>query len=169
MRKDYPNKDTNSQIICDILKKILEPFSQVALYYPIRGEVNIWPLVLELSTSKKVYLPVTKEELKFKRFTKEEDLVIGKFGIKEPLGLALSDLNQLEAIVIPSIAISKNGYRLGYGKGLYDRALKDYHGQKIGVIYSFQYLNFAFEEEHDLFFNFVITENGNERIGLKYV
>lgn len=165
MRKNYPNKQSDSEIICDKLRDALKPFTKIALYYPIRGEVNIWPLVIELSGQKEVYLPIVSEELRFKRFTKEEDLVIGKMGIKEPQGQSLSSIHQLEAVVIPSIAINKNGFRLGFGKGFYDKALREYQGQKIGVIYSFQYLDVDFKEEHDMMFNLVITEKDNERIG----
>lgn len=159
-RNAYVFKNEDSLIIRSKLREVLKPYNKIALYYPIKGEVDIWPLVLELSTSKEVYLPVTLDKLYFKRFMASGEIVLGKMGIMEPTGQMVSDINKIEAIVIPAIAINTKKYRLGYGKGLYDRAIETYSGVKIGIIYSFQLTDIDFHEDHDMIFDLIIT---NER------
>ena len=36
---------------------------------------------------------------------------------------------------VPGVCFDKNGNRIGYGKGYYDKFLKDYNGTKIGITY----------------------------------
>jgi 5-formyltetrahydrofolate cyclo-ligase len=65
----------------------------------------------------------------------------GAFGIVEPLyHLPLMDLENIDLILIPAIACDRQGYRLGYGGGFYDRWLPNSRGIKAGVIFDEFYL-----------------------------
>lgn len=60
------------------------------------------------------------------------------FGLLEPdeeKTPRLTDYNNSISI-LPGFAFDKNGYRIGYGKGYYDRFLQKYNGLKIGVCYN---------------------------------
>ena len=48
-----------------------------------------------------------------------------KFGIPEPLSGTLVDPAQIDVVIVPMLAYDKQGYRVGYGKGFYDRFLAD--------------------------------------------
>lgn len=165
IRNTFPNKEQITLTINDYLEKFLEPYQRIALYYPINNEVNIWPVVKKLYQHKDIYLPVTNEVLVFRRLTDINRLVMGKMGILEPTGPKINNINDLEVIVIPTIAISPGGYRLGYGKGYYDKCLDGYCGIKVGVIYSFQMCEIEYKEEHDLKFDIIISEKGYQKIG----
>lgn len=48
-------------------------------------------------------------------------LVRSRFGSPEPLERSLGDEYQIDAVVVPVVSVDRSGYRLGYGKGFYDR------------------------------------------------
>lgn len=50
-----------------------------------------------------------------------------KYGIFEPVQGDAIDPRELDMIIVPLLAFDKRGYRVGYGKGFYDRFLKDCH------------------------------------------
>ena len=54
----------------------------------------------------------------------------------------------------------KHGYRLGYGKGYYDRYLGNYSGSKVGMIYSDYIIDSLPRGRFDLNVDFIVTEKG---------
>ena len=88
--------------------------------------------------------------------------VKGAYGIEEPLGQAFT--GDIDVTVIPLLAVNKNGFRIGYGKGYYDRYLKNAKTVKVGLGYSFQledFINDAWDEPLDAF----LTEKGIHYFG----
>lgn len=61
--------------------------------------------------------------------------------IPEPIGEAITDTGSIEVVIVPALAIDNEGYRLGQGKGFYDRALKDLPAFTIGIIFPYEILN----------------------------
>ncbi len=109
----------------------LERFNKIAIYYPLKNEITILDLIYLLD--KEFYLPKTIDnDLYFVKLENINHLKKGNFGILEPIGNPVN-LNELEVIIIPCLAISNDNKRLGYGRGYYDRALQNYKGLKIGV------------------------------------
>ena len=69
-------------------------------------------------------------------------------------------LSELQAVLIPGLVFDRRGYRLGYGKGFYDKALVQYTGFKIGIAFKNQIENKELPvEDHDLPMDFVVTED----------
>jgi 5-formyltetrahydrofolate cyclo-ligase len=60
------------------------------------------------------------------------DLLTSHFQIPEPQQAKLSDTNP-DMVIIPLLAFDQQGYRVGYGKGFYDRFLQNITTQKIGL------------------------------------
>lgn len=60
-----------------------------------------------------------------------------EFGITEPIGNDIIPPEEIELVLVPLLAIDKNGHRVGYGKGYYDRFLANCDPQclKIGLSY----------------------------------
>ena len=68
-------------------------------------------------------------------------------------------------MLIPILAFDKRKYRLGYGKGFYDRYLNKYLKQfkniiTVGVAFSFQRHHKLPISQSDVKLNFIITEKG---------
>ena len=91
-----------------------------------------------------------------------------KYNISEP-----SDGDEIypidhEIIIIPTVAVDKNGYRLGYGGGYYDRFLKSVTQRSnrpllIGLIYDFQFIDESFNELHDIKLDIVFSEQQSKK------
>jgi 5-formyltetrahydrofolate cyclo-ligase len=56
------------------------------------------------------------------------------------------------------LGFNKDNYRIGFGKGYYDRALRNYKGYKLGIAYSFQESDEIVVEEYDVVLDEIITE-----------
>ena len=152
-----------------ILKTLLseEAFaeaSSVALYFPINGEVDtrgIFRKCVELE--KKVFFPKTRgSDLVFLRTRNIEELSPGTFLVPEPpedAECARSD--ELDLVLVPGVAFDLSGNRIGYGKGFYDRFLKDIPRHiRFGLAYRFQVLESVPSHETDVKTGRIITEDG---------
>ncbi len=113
----------SSRIVSKILnsKEFIDA-RHIALYYPIKNEINLLGL-LNLK-GKNFYFPKTVgNELEFVKYIDEQNMIEGKFGEKIPQGKSI-DPQILDIIYIPALMANRNNFRLGYGKGYYDRFLK---------------------------------------------
>lgn len=66
----------------------------------------------------------------------------GKF--HEPKGESFTNLNSIDLVLVPALAIDPDGFRLGQGGGFYDRALPQLRAWKHGIVYNYERM------EHDL-------------------
>lgn len=148
--KPIANKEEKDQKIVKYLEFFLED-KKVALYMALADEPNLSKLLNE-----DIYLPKTNESISFYKNTGE--FIKGRFGVLEPISKEKIEINDLDLIVIPGLAYNKKGYRLGRGKGYYDRALENFSGFKIGLIYDDLLLDDEFQEDHDLKVDILITE-----------
>jgi len=91
----------------------------------------------------------------------KQNIEAGPFGIYQPkLSCPVVPLSSINLFLIPGIAFDKKGYRLGHGKGYYDRLLKTIDTRKIGVCYGFQLFDKLPNNSHDIKVDGVITEKG---------
>ncbi len=99
-------------------------------------------------------------ELEFVRVDSRADLAHGAFGVMEPSGRDLVAPAQLDLVVVPGVAFDRSGYRLGYGKGFYDRALHDTTAKTVhvGLSYEFQLVGALPAEKHDIGMDLIVTE-----------
>ncbi len=131
-RTSLASKEVNTKVVND-LKKAIDKYNTIGLYYPIGTEIDILDIINEYP-NKEFYLPITRDEISFIKYKIGDKLIDAKFHTKEPIGDIVSR-DKIECFIIPCVAISKDHKRLGYGKGYYDRYLNGYKGFKIGVIY----------------------------------
>jgi 5-formyltetrahydrofolate cyclo-ligase len=142
-----------------ILKsKKFEKARSVGAYFAFGSEVKTDRILDEaLRVGKKVSLPrVEGESIRFYEFSDRQNLVKGRFGIMEPL--ASSEITDIDLLIVPGIAFDNEGYRLGYGKGYYDRYLSETEAYSIGLAFSFQMTDEICSDGHDRRVNAVATE-----------
>ena len=89
-------------------------------------------------------------------------MIEGAFGILEPVGQAYA--GKIDLTVVPLLAVNERGFRVGYGKGFYDRYLKTADTKPIGLGYSFQLDDFE-EDEWDEPLEELICEKGIFKFG----
>jgi 5-formyltetrahydrofolate cyclo-ligase len=90
-----------------------------------------------LRDGKVVVLPrINGDQLEWIRWDGDPTQLVSKKKIMEPIGDALSDLSQIQAVIVPALKIDQSGFRLGQGGGYYDRALVHLDAWKIGLVYA---------------------------------
>ena len=87
-----------------------------------------------------------------------DDLEKGAYGILEPVSPVEVNPKEVDVVLVPGIAFSKRGDRLGFGKGYYDKFLADFTGAKIGICYDFQMVADIPSSPHDIKMNAIVTE-----------
>jgi len=171
-RRTQEHKDRLSRQIMARLMALpeYERAATVMFYVDVRSEVRTRPsLEVALSSGKQIVVPhCVGGDLELFRLAAMEDLEIGTYGILEPTGRLLdlpdrkADVRELDLILVPGVAFDRRGGRLGHGKGYYDKLLRNRRPDTPLVALAFECQLFPEipTEEHDVFMDKVITENG---------
>ena len=137
------------------------------LYLNMRSEVETLGLLEALlDLGKQVCAPVVDTEqlaLIPRRIQNlKTELVRHSYGMLEPSETCpIFPTEHLQLIVVPGIAFDRQGYRLGYGKGFYDRFLvKCPHAVAIGLAYRLQLVEDTFTQAWDVPVQHISTETG---------
>ena len=160
IRKIYnaKNLEINFKDILKILKKNKNINKIIGGYYPYNYEVDAVKILEKLEKlDYKITLPKIRKrsQMDFFSWSTKDPLSINKYGIPEPTSEKIMNPNIL---LVPLLAFDKNNNRIGYGGGFYDRYIK--RNKKIitiGLAYSVQKVNKIITNEHDMKFNFVVT------------
>ena len=158
LRRSFRGLETNEDSSIAVVRKLKRCKELIAadtllLYYPLKDEIDIKPLY---SLDKRIFLPVIENnEMLFRRY--DGDLKKGKFGIMEPTGEYYS-IGSNDLMIVPAVAYDRDGYRLGRGKGFYDRFLADKKIKTIGVVSKLRVVSDVFRETNDIKVDFIITD-----------
>ena len=164
IRKNIKNKKYKSH---QIFLKIINEDSYknalvIGLYSNLSDEVSTKELIdYSFSIGKIIALPKVEDDvINFYKIDKDETLLNGKYSIKEPNGKKENYLSKdkLDLIIVPGICFNKSGYRIGFGKGYYDKYLENNLVSTIGVCYKELLVDLEFNEYHDQKVNKVITD-----------
>lgn len=99
-----------------------------------------------------------------KRFSELESVF---YGLLEPIVSETNTVSagEIDLVVVPGLAFNKDGYRLGFGGGYYDRFLANYHGKTISLAFKDQIVSDIPIESHDIPVRKIITSEGVIVIG----
>ena len=175
LRKKYLNLrknkyyDVDKEFFLPLLKlirsKIKKKLIKIAIYYPSNFELNVLKL-LEFNNIlvNEILLPVTNKNntMNFFSWKNKDVLFINEFGILEP---TKTKIKVPDVMLVPILAFDKKKYRLGYGKGFYDRYLNKYLSQfknilTVGVAFSFQKHRKLPINLNDVKLDLILTEKG---------
>lgn len=156
--------DTLSQQVCRRLEE-LQPLQRAQVimgFSSIRNEVNLSPLLQKLQNQgRTILLPrVEGDSLQAVEFRPGEDMGRGSFGIREPLGEPFT-VDKIDVVIVPGLVFDAGGYRLGYGKGYYDRFLPRLNRQcfKCGICYEFQVVDNVYPYSGDIPVHWIVTDH----------
>ncbi len=116
----------------------------VMAYYPLPDEPNIVPVLAQLlGLGKRVLLPaVVGDGIQLRDYEGDESLLDGPYHIKEPVLRSAFRPEDIDVVLVPGVAFTADGKRLGRGGGYYDRFLPEAKkAWKIGVAFPFQLLD----------------------------
>ena len=160
----------------DVLKlseKVMNNLFSLVEYKNAQNILCYFPLKYEIQThrclnddSKNWYLPrVNGDDLEVCMYEPTE-ISKGNFNIQEPTNDKILNLDFLDMVIIPCVSADKNGYRIGYGKGYYDRFLPTLPNscKKVILVYSSLLLDSVYPDEFDYKADFVVTDKEIFRI-----
>lgn len=162
---DFQWQCSSSKRICAAIRElpVYQESECAAFFIPWGAE----PDLRELFFEKRTFLPRFSTELEGYELVEitdlEKDLLPGKYGIPEPspdLPAAAPELTRQDMLfMVPAVACSPAGVRLGRGGGYYDRLLAGVTKKPVAVIYSCQLAPSLPCACHDLPMGIIVTEN----------
>lgn len=135
-----------------------------ASYKAVGHEVNLDQLESLCPHLQFAYPRIEQESLAF--YLAKDFTPAGPLKISEPLPeksqkVSLADLN---GVLMPGLGFDQRGFRLGRGKGHYDRALENYKGIKVGVAWSDQVVEELPVDQHDVAMDYIASELGMKEV-----
>lgn len=179
LRKKYISKrqalsstliNKKSSIITNKLDTYIQEnnYDNIMIFVSFKNEIHTHDLIKKWLTDSEnnIYVPYidnNKHQMsisKIKDF--EKDLERGVYNILEPT-VDIKDeeeIYDLDIIVVPGLIYSKDGYRIGYGGGYYDKFLSGVSNEvkKVGIVYSDFVVDELPVDEHDLPVDLIMTE-----------
>lgn len=150
---------TKSSLICNkiINSQRYNVSKTIYCYCSINNEVDLWQVIEHAwAHGKTVAVPkVNNKDMTFYQITSIKDLEAGYYNIPEPQNVPPAPPGDI--IIVPGVAFTPDGDRLGYGGGFYDRFLSKNKIYSIGVCYDFQQIKTIPTMEHDQKINEIIS------------
>ena len=110
------------------------------------------------------YISMQTKEMTFHKVNALDELIVNTYGIPEPNPEIHEgfDIQKIECVLTPGLGFDKQGYRLGYGGGFYDRLFQTIKKTipKIGIAFSIQLVDTLPIETFDSPITHLITELG---------
>ena len=159
IRKQLDVKILSKQVINHLLNSdVYKNSKNILCYHSIGSEVCTHELFND--KTKNWYLPRINGDVLDVCTYSDELVCKNNFKVLEPETETINDLSFIDLIIIPCVCADKNGYRLGYGKGYYDKLLSLFGKttKKVILTYSDLFFESVFPEEFDEKANIVITD-----------
>ena len=153
----------SSETVCTKLAA-MHPKGPIAVYLASSQEIDLSPFIRKtLERGVRVVAPRwngATYELAVLKGLDVAHLRKGPMGILEPAEAEIVSSKEVEVWLVPGLAFTRDGKRLGYGGGWYDRllaeALKD--SLKLGIAHAFQVVDDLPSELHDIRLTGVIDD-----------
>lgn len=157
-------KNIDNQIFQNVTETAEYKRAEIILaYVSSEIEVNTYKIIeYSKQIGKKICVPKCKpnsNDMDFYEINSMNDLEPGAFGILEPK----SNCNEWNkrgnaCCIVPALSYDIRGYRLGFGKGFYDKFLKDFKGVKLGICYENCMSKQLPDNEYDISVDLVVTD-----------
>lgn len=86
-----------------------------------------------------------------------ESVELAEFGIRIPQRIQYVDHTNLDIVLVPGVAFSRQGQRLGMGKGYYDRFLPQTKALRVGICAKYNLLECLPVDEYDAYMDYLVT------------
>lgn len=149
----------------NLTKKILnlkeyKESKTVFIYVSYGSEISTIDLIKEALREKTVLVPYCVDnfgKMIAVKIKSMDDLEAGMYNIKEPKSHTEYEGN-IDLTIVPGVAFSKEGYRIGYGKGYYDRFLKNHKTFSVGICHDELLFDKVPYDEYDIKLDKIITK-----------
>lgn len=161
LRNEYENA------LCRAIETLAEYKNAdlLLLYFPTKSEPDLRSLARHaLTDGKKIAFPISNTDdctLSFREINELDELSVGAYGIPEPRRSSTPACpTERTLCVVPALAVDSRGYRLGYGKGYYDRFLESFNGVAVCAVFSVLVCKELPRLDTDIPIKIIVTERG---------
>lgn len=132
----------------------------IMFFASFNSEVNTHDMIRNSLKNKTVLIPkILNHQIEPSVIIDFDNLIPAKFGIPEPIELMKIAYKNISLVLVPGVVFDKEGHRIGYGFGFYDKFLaKVPKAVKIGLCFDFQIVDKIPHETHDIPVDFIVTE-----------
>lgn len=162
----------NEKSVLDLSKSIQEEIikskfwpqkGRIGLYSPVKNEVHTHLLFQRaLESGLRVYFPRVEQGIQYYEVNGPDDLVRGSWSIPEPqMSCEPMPAEQtFDLLIVPGVAFTKDGFRVGYGRGFYDRFISGLSARVpvLALAYDFQIVDQIPSDEWDQPIHGVVSE-----------
>ena len=143
MSLSIEKRNHQEELILDYLKNLPEwtEAKIIALTKSMPMEFSLDKVVkLARMMDKTLVVPVTlpHRKMKFAYWDEKTEFQKNSFGVEEPIQPIWVDEEQIDLVIVPGLAYSKKGERLGFGGGYYDRFIEQQNFSTISLAYQEQ-------------------------------
>jgi 5-formyltetrahydrofolate cyclo-ligase len=141
----------------------MDSAQSIAVFCPMRYEPNIIAFIEFLwRENKRVSAPRIRKEddtLELRLFSSSnEQLEKHRLGGLQPT-MNAELVSKVDIIIVPALAIDERGFRIGYGRGYYDKLLaSETSAMAVGIIFDFQRVLELPNEAHDMPVSWIVTD-----------
>lgn len=136
---------------------------RVFVFHSFGSEVPTGGILRRLAAEgKDLYLPILEAgELQAARYRPGDPLVPSGYGALEPVERDPAPPEEIDVVIAPGLAFSRQGHRLGYGAGHYDGFFRRAGGgpQRIGIAFAAQILPGVPHDDRDERLHAIVTED----------
>ena len=160
-RDNIKNKVTKDNLIYQkvINNKDILSSKTLLIYISINSEVDTIKIINYFLNTKNIAVPkVIDNNMYFCYITNLNDLTPGKYNIPEPTNENIVTDFDNAICIVPGICYDKKNYRIGYGKGYYDRFLSKNKIKTIGLCYKECMIEKIDNDKYDYKIDEVITD-----------
>lgn len=163
-QRDHAAAAIHERALAEIAR--IGPRVTVMAFWSFGSEVPTAPLIERLSLQgDRVALPrIVEGDLQARLYRPGDPVTQTLFGAKEPEGGSVLDPEDLDVVLTPGLAFDRRGFRVGYGKGYYDRFLSRTggHTRRLALCFALQVVEDVPAASFDLPIDVIVTEE--ERI-----
>lgn len=149
----------------EIMNKVLshnhyQSSSLIGIYVSLPNEVSTHQLIKQTLKNKRVCVPkIENNVMNFYEIHSFDELSLGYFNVLEPTTDKPVLVQDIELMITPLLAYDHTLYRVGYGKGYYDKYFSSgFNGYKLGLAFSFQQIDQIHVDQFDYRLDEIITE-----------
>ena len=160
-RDNIKNKVTKDNLIYQkvINNKDILSSKTLLIYISINSEVDTIKIINYFLNTKNIAVPkIIDNNMYFCYITNLNDLTPGKYNIPEPTNNNIVTDFDNAICIVPGICYDKENYRVGYGKGYYDRFLSKNKIKTIGLCYKECIVEKIDNDKYDYKIDEVITD-----------
>ena len=169
LASDYRNSSTDTIFATLEEQNFFKSSEKIFIYVGFGSEITTETFIKKWINKKHIFVPkIDNKTMNLVHLITIEDLAPGHFGILEPTSTTYYN-EEVDLVITPSIVFDKNGYRLGYGKGYYDKYFAtNKHKTSIGLSYDKLLQEKIPTDKYDEKVDIIITEEKTLTINERY-